>query len=197
MQTKTDEKRSTSTVLVENVAASTIKCTARKTFTMNGLEVNVGDDFYLVRSSSDPTRFYVVAFNNYSWTCSCGAKSKKHAHTNVINEIVKQKALQARAMQIVETPQTITEASSPVDDDLDALVAQLEKEYTPVPALAEKLPSASQTVTKNITSGRPITDLSTVGSLSSNRQHKPIIGAAVVNHMSSIERSLPSFMKRQ
>lgn len=97
--------------------------------------------------------------------------------------------------QIVEIIQTVTAATSSIVD-LDAIVAQLEEEYAPVPALAEKLPSASQTVTKNLTSGRAMSDLGTVGSLNSNRQ-LPTSHTFLNRPVTSVERSLPSFLTKR
>lgn len=84
MTIKAQEKLNTSTILVAGVDASIIRCKARQAFTHNGVQVAAGDQFFLVRSSKDATRYYVVAFSNdrHDWQCSCGAGTKKHSHTN-------------------------------------------------------------------------------------------------------------------
>lgn len=78
------EKRSTVTILVEGISASIVKCTANKAFTIGDLDVEAGQDFFLVQSGSDEHRYYVVVFINSSWTCSCGAKTKVHAHNKAV-----------------------------------------------------------------------------------------------------------------
>lgn len=104
----TIEKRSTTTILVENISSPMVKCTARETFTVGGVTVKAGEQFFLVQSSSDTNRYYVVAFIAHTWTCSCGAGAKTHAHNKVvkawiIEHVVKPKQVAIQAKKDIGT----------------------------------------------------------------------------------------------
>lgn len=112
---KAQEKLTQSTILVAGVDAPIIRCKARQSFTHNGVNVAAGDQFFLVRSSKDATRYYVVAFSNYrhDWQCSCGAGAKKHAHTNeakawVIEHVVKPREAVIMSSGVSATPVGVT-----------------------------------------------------------------------------------------
>jgi hypothetical protein len=95
------EKRSTATILVEHISAPIIKCTANKTFTVGDLDVKAGQDFFLVQSGSDEHRYYVVVFINSSWTCSCGAKTKVHAHNKAVKSWIIEHVVKPRQAAIL------------------------------------------------------------------------------------------------
>jgi len=80
MPTKTELRFLRSTMHLE--ISAVVPATAKSTFTIEGITVEKGSHYFYVRSSKDPARFYVVSWQSDRWTCSCGAGSRPHAHTN-------------------------------------------------------------------------------------------------------------------
>lgn len=123
---KAQEKLNASTILITGVDAAIIRCKAREAFSANGVRVARGEQFFLVRSSKDATRYYVVAFSNvrHDWTCTCGAGVKPHAHTQTVKAwIVEHVVIKARTVSApVPTIKPLPRASDVVSKPIPSTV---------------------------------------------------------------------------
>lgn len=129
------------TTLVEHIDCDVIKSTARRTFTVGSVTVAVGQTFLLVRSSSDPTRYYVVIWSDrdYAYKCSCGCPAHRpHTHT--------------QAAQAWIVAHRVTPVSAP----------------TGATGSTKQLPRATDVATKSRASGQPHDSTVIRGTLSSN-----------------------------
>jgi hypothetical protein len=95
------------TILVEGISSQVVKCTARQEFTKGNVTVAAGQEFFLVRSASFETRYYVVAWNEerHGWQCSCGANCKTHAHTTAVKDWIVKYVVKPRVAAIEATPE--------------------------------------------------------------------------------------------
>lgn len=119
---KAQEKLNASTILITGVDSPIIRCKAREAFNANGVHVARGDQFFLVRSSKDATRYYVVSFSNtrHDWQCSCGAGLKPHAHTQTVKAwivehvVIKERTVSAPVPTIKPLPRASEVVHKPI-----------------------------------------------------------------------------------
>jgi hypothetical protein len=95
------------TILVEGISSQVVKCTARQEFRKGNVSVVAGQEFFLVRSSTFETRYYVVAWNEerHGWQCSCGANCKTHAHTAAVKDWIIKNVVKPRVAAIEASPE--------------------------------------------------------------------------------------------
>jgi hypothetical protein len=166
MTPKAIEKLNASTILVTGIASDLIHCTAREAFDFNGQCIAAQQQFFMVRSSKDATRYYIVSFSNvrHDWQCSCGAGSHAHAHIQTVKSWVIEHVVKPREQEIlakaepVQTEQLV-EAG---DDEIEAMLADLEKEEA---AMVRPLPRAAEVLTRQIRSSAQPNDIQVKGHL--------------------------------
>lgn len=177
-----------------------VQIIARYTHKCNGVETGLVS--YKVRSSNSVDTYCTTLLNGIAVGCNCKAYKPCYHMTQlqVIEQARREKAAYEAfitASNIVATPVTSVEPTPCKGDATPEQIWALtqDNELGLLAFMSTKLPTATETVQNNLTSGRPI-DIGTAGSLSSNARVVLRHPIEQIRRQSSIERSLPPiFMK--
>lgn len=175
-----------------------VQILARYTHKCNGVETGLVS--YKVRSSNGDDTYCTTLLHGQAISCNCPAR-KPCYHCTQLEVIEQARRAQAAyeafiaAANIVAAP---VQTPAPCEGDItpeQIWALTQDNELGLLAFMSTKLPTATQTVQNNLTSGQP-TDVGTAGSLSSNARVVLRHPIEQIRRQSSIERSLPSiFMK--